>query len=95
MIRILEAVEGLSRIQGKSLIFHPGYHMKDSKADTYKTIKENLARLPYRGIDYRLETTGKGTQFGTIEELWRSVKKYARVNYVSISLISTPEELVA
>jgi deoxyribonuclease IV len=69
LTRIMEAVAGLSRIQGKSLIFHPGYYLKDSKADTFETIKGNLALLPERGIDYRLETTGKGSQFGTIEEL--------------------------
>ncbi len=26
-------------------------------------------KLPYSDVDYRLETTGKGTQFGTLEEL--------------------------
>ena len=67
--RIVNAMEGLSKVEGKSLIFHPGFYLKDSKEDTYKTIKKNLLRLPYRCIDYRLETTGKGTQFGTIEEL--------------------------
>ena len=30
---------------------------------------ENLARLPDIGVAYRLETTGKGTQFGAVEEL--------------------------
>lgn len=67
--RILKAAEALSMVQGKSLVFHPGYYLKASKEDTYTTIKKNLARLPYKGIDYRLETTGKGTQFGTLEEL--------------------------
>ena len=67
--RIINAMEGLSKVKGKSLIFHPGFYLKDSKEDTYNTIKENLLKLPYRGIDYRLETTGKGTQFGTLEEL--------------------------
>jgi deoxyribonuclease IV len=68
-IRIMKAVEGLLKVNGRSLIFHPGFYLKDSKAETYGTIKENLLRLPYNGVDYRLETTGKGTQFGTIEEL--------------------------
>ena len=32
-------------------------------------IKRNLKKLPYEGVDYRLETTGKGTQFGNLQEL--------------------------
>ena len=67
--RIIKAMEGLSKVMGKSLIFHPGFYLKDSKEEAYKTIKENLLKLPYKGVDYRLETTGKGTQFGTLKEL--------------------------
>jgi len=67
--RILDGVEALSKVQGRSLIFHPGFYLKDSKGMTYDTIRKNLSRLPYQGIDYRLETTGKGTQFGTLQEL--------------------------
>jgi deoxyribonuclease-4 len=67
--RIIKAAEGLSMVKGRSLIFHPGYYLKDSKEEAYNTIKENLLKLPYKGIDYRLETTGKGTQFGTLLEL--------------------------
>ncbi len=67
--RIIKAVDGLSKVAGKSLIFHPGFYLKDTKEETYTTIKENLLKLPYKGIDFRLETTGKGTQFGTLEEL--------------------------
>lgn len=67
--RIKKAMEGLLKVKGRSLIFHPGFYLKDSKEETYNTIKENLLKLPYKEIDYRLETTGKRTQFGTIEEL--------------------------
>lgn len=67
--RILNAMEGLSKVEGRSLIFHAGYYLKDSKEQAYGTIKENLMKLPYKGVVYRLETTGKRTQFGTIEEL--------------------------
>ncbi|MBC2578934.1 TIM barrel protein [Clostridium sp. DJ247] len=69
MERILKGAEGLLKVKGRSLVFHPGFYLKDSKKETYNTIKENLSKLPQLGIDYRLETTGKGTQFGTIEEL--------------------------
>lgn len=67
--RILKGAEGLQKVEGKSLIFHPGFYLKDSKEETYNTIKENLSRLPSNGVNYRLETTGKATQFGSLEEL--------------------------
>lgn len=66
---IANAAEGLLKVEGRSLIFHSGFYLKDSKEETYNTIKENLLKLPYKGVDYRLETTGKGSQFGTLEEL--------------------------
>lgn len=69
MQRIISGMEGLARVKGKSLIFHPGFYLHDSKEEAYNTIKENLLKLPYKEIDYRLETTGKRTQFGTFEEL--------------------------
>ena len=67
--RIKAAAAGLISVRGRSLIFHPGYYMKAAKTEAYLTIKENLLKLPSQGIDYRLETTGKETQFGTLEEL--------------------------
>lgn len=69
MTRIIKAAEGLTLVKGRSLIFHPGFYLNDSKEETYKTIKENLLKLPQNGITYRLETTGKDSQFGTLEEL--------------------------
>jgi deoxyribonuclease IV len=67
--RILDGAAALSKVQGRSLIFHPGYYLESSKEQSHAAIKASLGRLPHQGIDYRLETTGKGTQFGTLEEL--------------------------
>lgn len=67
--RIIKGAEGLKKVEGRSLIFHPGFYLEKSKEDTYETIKNNLMKLPDIGIDYRLETTGKPTQFGNLEEL--------------------------
>ncbi|KYH34772.1 endonuclease 4 [Clostridium tepidiprofundi DSM 19306] len=67
--RIIKGAEALKKVEGKSLVFHPGFYLKDSKEETYNTIKENLLKLPDIGVNYRLETTGKGTQFGDLEEL--------------------------
>lgn len=67
--RIINGALALKSVQGRSLVFHPGYYLDDSKEETYTTIKQNLLRLPNIGVDYRLETTGKATQFGDIYEL--------------------------
>lgn len=66
--RIIKGAEALKSVHGKSLVFHPGFYLKDSKEDTFGTIKDNLLKLPSIGIDYRLETTGKGSQFGSLKE---------------------------
>jgi len=67
--RIIKAGEGLAKVQGRSLVFHPGFYLNASKEEAYHKIKANLLKLPHNEVDYRLETTGKGTQFGTLEEL--------------------------
>lgn len=69
MERIIKGANALKSVGGKSLVFHAGYYLDDSHEETYETIKENLMKLPDMGIQYRLETTGKATQFGSIEEL--------------------------
>lgn len=66
--RIINGSEALLKVNGRSLVFHPGYYLSDSKEETFNTIKENLMKLPDLGVDYRLETTGKETQFGSLEE---------------------------
>jgi deoxyribonuclease-4 len=67
--RIIKGAEALKKVQGKSLVFHPGYYLKSSKEETFSSIKQCLLTLPDLGIDYRLETTGKRTQFGSLEEI--------------------------
>lgn len=67
--RIINGANALKKVGGNRLIFHPGYYLKDTKIETFKTIIENLASLPDIGVEYRLETTGKPTQFGDLEEL--------------------------
>jgi deoxyribonuclease-4 len=67
--RLRAAAEALAQVQGKTLVLHPGFYGRDSREAAYARVRETLARLPRLGIDYRLETTGKPTQFGTLEEL--------------------------
>lgn len=67
--RIISGAEALHSVGGRSLVFHPGFYLKSTKDDALEEVKRNLAKLPNFGVDYRLETTGKGTQFGNIDEL--------------------------
>lgn len=67
--RIIKGAEALKEVNGKSLVFHPGFYLKSSPLETYNKIKKNLEDLPDLGVKYRLETTGKKTQFGNIDEL--------------------------
>lgn len=67
--RIIKGADALRSVEGRSLIFHPGYYLKDSPQEAFETIKSNLKSLPDIGVDYRLETTGKPTQFGSVDEI--------------------------
>lgn len=67
--RILKGATALSLVGGKSLIFHPGFYLKSSKEETFAQIKKELLTLPNSSVNYRLETTGKPTQFGDYKEL--------------------------
>lgn len=73
--RILKGADALASVGGRSLVFHAGFYLKSSKEDTLAEIKRNLLKLPYEGVDYRLETTGKGTQFGNLDELINIAKE--------------------
>lgn len=67
--RITDGAAALRLVGGRSLVFHPGFYLGKSPAAACDTIRENLRKLPQQGMDYRLETTGKGTQCGTVAEL--------------------------
>lgn len=67
--RILKGAEALKKVEGRSLIFHPGFYLSDTKEETLHTIMDKLKELPYLDVDYRLETTGKPSQFGSLDEL--------------------------
>jgi deoxyribonuclease-4 len=60
-----------------SVTFHPGFYMKMDPAKAYenvrKCLKETVATLQGEGIKIwvRPETTGKGSQFGSLDEILR------------------------
>ena len=79
--RILKAAE-IAHIAGaKSITFHPGYYQKSSPEETYANIKEALLEitdeLKKKKIDIRvsLETTGKHSQFGSLQEVLKLSKE--------------------
>lgn len=60
-----------------STVFHPGYYMKSSKAESYDRVKKSMEMLLEKYYEngnsdlpiLRPETSGKISQFGTIDEL--------------------------
>ncbi|MFW6231361.1 MAG: TIM barrel protein, partial [Nanoarchaeota archaeon] len=61
----------------RSIVFHPGVYGKHDKEDAYAIMKEQiqilLKAINDEGLDVELcpETTGKKSQFGTLDELLR------------------------
>ena len=58
----------------RSIVFHPAYYQKDNPEDVFSRVLQKLqeltARMAEEGIDaiLRPETTGKPTQFGSLDE---------------------------
>jgi len=73
--RILQTGRITSLLGGGSIVFHAAYYQKDTPSKVYATVKENLkqivAELWAEGnrVWVRPETTGKGSQFGSLNEI--------------------------
>ncbi|MEM3126554.1 MAG: TIM barrel protein, partial [Candidatus Woesearchaeota archaeon] len=73
--RIIQAATRLFECGGYSCCFHPGFYLGENHDIVYNKIKEQLQRVIKELQDkeikiwIRPETTGKGTQFGTLYEL--------------------------
>jgi len=72
---IIETARVMHIMGGGVVVFHPGFYMGRSPEETKKlvrkTLEEALGRMKQEGIKdvwLGLETTGKGTQFGTLSE---------------------------
>lgn len=83
--RILQSVERGHHLNATNIVFHAGFYQKSSKKDTYEAIKEQILKIQdvidEKGWAPRLapETTGKGSQFGDLDELL-DLRKEARCN---------------
>lgn len=73
--RILQSARMGAICGAKSIAFHAAYYQKDQPSSVYSRVKKSLQdmhdELRDEGIDVTLrpETTGKATQFGSLEEL--------------------------
>jgi deoxyribonuclease-4 len=73
--RIIQTARISSICGAESIVFHAAFYLNDSPEKTYNTVKNYLAevvdRLKQENIQVwiRPEVTGKGSQFGTIDEI--------------------------
>jgi len=84
--RVLATARALAACGGDGACFHPGFYQKRDPAEVYARMREEIAGLANllrrEGCPARLdpETTGKETQFGSIEELTDLAKEIRREN---------------
>ncbi len=73
--RILDSCRRGHDMGASAIVFHPGFYQKRTKKESYSIVKEQIADLlksiKSEGLDVELcpETTGKGSQFGDVDEL--------------------------
>ena len=73
--RILQSANILNMCGGWSVCFHPGFYQKSTKEEAFarvgKAIEDISKEMNKSGNDVwiRMETTGKETQFGNIDEI--------------------------
>jgi len=73
--RILNSARIGALAGAKSVTFHPAYYMGKTSEEVYQKVKEALLEITDTlrnekiQIDIRPETTGKGSQFGTLDEI--------------------------
>lgn len=73
--RILLSAKILDACGGYSVCFHPGFYLKMEPREVYKNVKDQMKKIieevQQNSLDVwiRPETTGKPTQFGSIDEL--------------------------
>jgi deoxyribonuclease-4 len=71
--------------KAKSVVFHPAFYMKSSKTAVYNRVKSALQRileeLGDKGLNtvLRPETTGKRTQFGSLDEILKLSSELEKV----------------
>ena len=73
--RLIQTARIASTIEAQGIIFHPAFYLKDPPAEVYARVKQELQDIVSAMKDedihvtLRTETTGKGSQFGNLEEV--------------------------
>jgi len=74
---LLKAARMAATCGARSIVFHTGFYLGDPPEEVYDTVKKYLAEIISRLKDegtqlwLRPEVSGKGSQFGSIEEILR------------------------
>ncbi len=70
---LVQSLKVSNAMQAKCVVFHPGYYMGMSSGEAFKlcvrTLEEVLERIGKVKTKLSPETTGKPTQFGSLEEV--------------------------
>jgi len=73
--RILQTARIAEICRAQNVVFHPAFYLGDPPEKAYDTVKKSLEEVLNQlkrensRVCIRLEVTGKGSQFGTIEEI--------------------------
>ncbi|MBI2134704.1 TIM barrel protein [Candidatus Woesearchaeota archaeon] len=75
--RILNSARILNLCGGWSVCFHPGFYQKSTKEEAFERVRGSIKEMSEalkkekNNVWLRLETTGKATQFGDLDEILR------------------------
>lgn len=83
--RILDTARAGKSFGAFSITFHAAFYMKKQPVEVYKTVYNSFEKIcktledENNDIFIRPETTGKGTQWGTLEEIVKLSKEFKNV----------------
>jgi deoxyribonuclease IV len=83
--RILQTARAIHRLGGRSAVFHAAFRLGDPPGRLYETVRKELEgivrQLEAEGnpVLLRPETTGKPTQFGSLDEIIRLSRELKQV----------------
>jgi deoxyribonuclease-4 len=75
--RLMQTARIASVIGAQGVVFHPAFYLKDPPDEVYARVKKELKdivdamRSENIQVTLRAETTGKGSQFGSLDEILR------------------------
>jgi deoxyribonuclease-4 len=79
--RIIRSCELGDHMGAKCIVFHAAYYGKNDEEETYNIVKESVLSIQEKieknswNVELCLETTGKRSEFGTLDELLRLRKE--------------------